>query len=68
MRRRLGSRSAPTGTAPRTNFLSVYQGVAATPRWGPTSRPIFNLTTVEGLNLAAFGFEKDVAKLSCCAG
>ncbi|MDE2583721.1 MAG: mercury(II) reductase [Rhodospirillales bacterium] len=26
------------------------------------------LTTVEGLKLAALGFEKDVAKLSCCAG
>ena len=26
------------------------------------------LTTVEGLKLAAQGFEKDVAKLSCCAG
>ncbi len=26
------------------------------------------LTTVEGLKLAAQDFEKDVAKLSCCAG
>jgi pyruvate/2-oxoglutarate dehydrogenase complex dihydrolipoamide dehydrogenase (E3) component len=26
------------------------------------------LTTVEGLKLAALGFAKDVAKLSCCAG
>jgi len=26
------------------------------------------LTTVEGLKLAAQGFAKDVAKLSCCAG
>jgi mercuric reductase len=26
------------------------------------------LTTVEGLKLVALGFEKDVAKLSCCAG
>jgi mercuric reductase len=26
------------------------------------------LTTVEGLKLAAQAFEKDVAKLSCCAG
>ena len=26
------------------------------------------LTTVEGLELAAQAFEKDVAKLSCCAG
>ena len=26
------------------------------------------LTTVEGLKLAALSFEKDVAKLSCCAG
>ncbi len=26
------------------------------------------LTTVEGLKLAAQAFDKDVAKLSCCAG
>jgi mercuric reductase len=26
------------------------------------------LTTVEGLKLAAQGFRKDVARLSCCAG
>jgi hypothetical protein len=26
------------------------------------------LTTVEGLKLAALGFTKDVARLSCCAG
>ena len=26
------------------------------------------LTTVEGLKLAALAFEKDVARLSCCAG
>jgi mercuric reductase len=26
------------------------------------------LTTVEGLKLAALAFNKDVAKLSCCAG
>ena len=26
------------------------------------------LTTVEGLKLAALGFDKDVSKLSCCAG
>ena len=26
------------------------------------------LTTVEGLKLAALGFSKDIAKLSCCAG
>jgi len=26
------------------------------------------LTTVEGLKLAALAFEKDVTKLSCCAG
>ena len=27
-----------------------------------------DLTTVEGLKLAAQGFTRDVAKLSCCAG
>jgi mercuric reductase len=26
------------------------------------------LTTVEGLKLAALGFNTDVARLSCCAG
>ncbi|HEX6383242.1 MAG TPA: mercury(II) reductase, partial [Anaerolineae bacterium] len=26
------------------------------------------LTNAEGLKLAALGFEKDIAKLSCCAG
>jgi pyruvate/2-oxoglutarate dehydrogenase complex dihydrolipoamide dehydrogenase (E3) component len=26
------------------------------------------LTTVEGLKLAALGFSKDIARLSCCAG
>jgi len=26
------------------------------------------LTTVEGLKMAAQAFEKDVSKLSCCAG
>ncbi len=26
------------------------------------------MTTVEGLKLAAQGFERDLAKLSCCAG
>jgi mercuric reductase len=26
------------------------------------------LTTVEGLKLAALSFDKDVTKLSCCAG
>jgi mercuric reductase len=26
------------------------------------------LTTVEGLKLAALAFDKDMAKLSCCAG
>ena len=26
------------------------------------------LTTVEGLKLAALAFDKEVAKLSCCAG
>jgi hypothetical protein len=31
--------------------------------------PIFPyLTTVEGLKLVALSFDKDVTKLSCCAG
>jgi pyruvate/2-oxoglutarate dehydrogenase complex dihydrolipoamide dehydrogenase (E3) component len=33
-----------------------------------TGRVPSNLTTVEGLKLAAQAFSKDVAKLSCCAG
>jgi len=30
--------------------------------------PFPYLTTVEGLKLAALGFERDIARLSCCAG
>lgn len=42
-------------------------------KFGMTARDLGDtifpyLTTVEGLKLAAQGFKKDVAKLSCCAG
>jgi len=33
----------------------------------PTDRKLPCVTAVEGLKLAALGFEKDVTKLSCCA-
>jgi len=39
---------------------------AAASRLGETLFPY--LTTDEGLKLAALGFSKDVAKLSCCVG
>jgi len=49
------------------------QTMALALRFGMTARELGEmifpyLTTVEGLKLAAQGFEKDVAKLSCCAG
>ncbi|RJT28161.1 bifunctional organomercurial lyase/mercury(II) reductase MerBA [Mesorhizobium waimense] len=54
-----GADSIQTATLAITCGLAVQQ-LAAT---------IFPyLTTVEGLKLAALSFDKDVAKLSCCAG
>lgn len=49
------------------------QTMALALKFGMTARELGDtifpyLTTVEGLKLAAQGFEKDVAKLSCCAG
>ncbi|MDI6623222.1 MAG: mercury(II) reductase [Brevundimonas sp.] len=49
------------------------QTMALAIRFGMTVRDLAGtifpyLTTVEGLKLAAQGFDKDVAKLSCCAG
>jgi hypothetical protein len=42
-------------------------------RFGMTVRDLRDtifpyLTGVEGIKLAALSFEKDIAKLSCCAG
>ncbi len=52
--------------APRlTAALAIKAGLTV----GELAQTIFPyLTTVEGLKLAAQGFERDLAKLSCCAG
>ncbi len=53
------------GDSIQTAALAIRQGLTA----GDLAGAIFPyLTTVEGLKLAAQGFEKDVSKLSCCAG
>jgi mercury(II) reductase len=49
----------------QTAVLAIKQGLTVTDL-AETIVPY--LTTVEGLKLAAQTFEKDVAKLSCCAG
>jgi mercuric reductase len=57
---------APEGAdSIQTMALAIKFGMTAK-ELGETIFPY--LTTVEGLKLAAQGFEKDVAKLSCCAG
>ncbi|WP_291298468.1 mercury(II) reductase [Elioraea sp.] len=57
---------APEGAdSIQTLALALKQGMTAR-ALGETIFPY--LTTVEGLKLAAQGFERDVAKLSCCAG
>jgi mercuric reductase len=57
---------APEGAdSIQTLALALRQGMTAR-ALGETLFPY--LTTVEGLKLAAQGFERDVAKLSCCAG
>ena len=61
-----GQIAAPEGS-------ETIQTLAMTLRFGMTAgalgETIFPyLTTVEGLKLAAQTFDKDVAKLSCCAG
>ena len=57
---------APEGAdSIQTMVLAIKFGMTAT-ELGSTIFPY--LTTVEGLKLAAQGFGKDVAKLSCCAG
>ena len=57
---------APEGAdSIQTAALAIRQGLTG----GDLAETIFPyLTTVEGLKLAAQAFEKDVAKLSCCAG
>jgi mercuric reductase len=57
---------APEGAdSIQTVVLAIKNGMTAK-ALGETIFPY--LTTVEGLKLAAQGFGKDVAKLSCCAG
>lgn len=57
---------APEGAdSIQTLALALKHGMTAK-ALGETIFPY--LTTVEGLKLAAQGFDKDVAKLSCCAG
>ncbi|HEX6142324.1 MAG TPA: mercury(II) reductase [Geminicoccaceae bacterium] len=57
---------APEGAdSIQTAALAIKHGMT-TKELGATLFPY--LTTVEGLKLAAQTFEKDVAKLSCCAG
>lgn len=49
----------------QTATLAIRQGLT----YSDLAETIFPyLTTVEGLKLAALTFEKDVTKLSCCAG
>src|SRR3546814_6363976 len=48
-----------------SDLLAIKHGMT-TLELGATIFPY--LTTVEGLKLAAQTFDKDVAKLSCCAG
>ncbi|MBN9049021.1 MAG: bifunctional organomercurial lyase/mercury(II) reductase MerBA [Rhizobiales bacterium] len=57
---------APEGAdSIQTAALAIRQGLTV----DDLAEMIFPyLTTVEGLKLAALSFEKDVAKLSCCAG
>jgi mercury(II) reductase len=57
---------APEGAdSIQTAALAIRQGLTT----DDLADAIFPyLTTVEGLKLAALGFQKDVTKLSCCAG
>ena len=57
---------APEGAdSIQTAALAIKQGLT----YADLGDMIFPyLTTVEGLKLAAQGFERDLAKLSCCAG
>lgn len=57
---------APEGAdSIQTAALAIRQGLTVD---DPADMIFPYLTTVEGLKLAALGFAKDVAKLSCCAG
>jgi pyruvate/2-oxoglutarate dehydrogenase complex dihydrolipoamide dehydrogenase (E3) component len=57
---------APEGAdSIQTAAMAIKSGMTVE-QLGETIFPY--LTTVEGLKLGALSFEKDVAKLSCCAG
>lgn len=61
-----GQIAAPEGAdSVQTLVVALSQGMTAK-TLGEMIFPY--LTTVEGLKLAAQGFDKDVARLSCCAG
>jgi mercuric reductase len=53
------------GDSIQTAALAIQQGMT-TKALGAMIFPY--LTTVEGLKLAAQTFDKDISKLSCCAG
>ena len=57
---------APEGADSIQTLAMALKFAMTTKALGETLFPY--LTTVEGLKLAAQGFAKDVAKLSCCAG
>jgi mercuric reductase len=57
---------APEGADSVQTLVLALKAGMTTQALGETIFPY--LTTVEGLKLAAQGFGKDVAKLSCCAG
>ena len=57
--------AAEGGESIQTAALAIKHGMTV----AELAETIFPyLTTVEGLKLAALGFDKDVTKLSCCAG
>jgi mercuric reductase len=66
-RRLLGAHilAPEAGDSIQTAVLAIKHGLTVNDL-ADTTFPY--LTTVEGLKLAALGFSKDVAKLSCCAG
>ena len=61
-----GQIAAPEGSDTIQTLAMALKFGMTTKALGETIFPY--LTTVEGLKLAAQTFDKDVAKLSCCAG
>jgi mercuric reductase len=58
--------AAPEGSDSVQTLVMALKFEMTTKALGETIFPY--LTTVEGVKLAAQTFDKDVAKLSCCAG